>query len=341
VAIPEQIRKQSEAVQELYKTINPEDDGAPTPPTPVGMSDGSDDNADAGKPAESAAPSPAGEQKPGDDKAASEETLVQKYKTLQGMYNADVPRLHQQTREQAARLQQLEQLIASMSSAQSKPQEPAAAPKLVSAAEVEEYGDSLEVMRKVSREELNPILQRLSSIEGFLQQIQSNVVPQVQQVVQRQAVSAEQLFWSDLSGAVSNWREVNDNPEFQAWLLQPDPLTNITRQTYLEDAQRALDAPRVANFFRTWLEKAGHSPVAQNSGRAAASSELERQVSPGKSKNTGTPAASKGRSYKPEDITTFFNEVRQGLYKGRDDERNRIEADIFAAQREGRILQNA
>jgi hypothetical protein len=29
--------------------------------------------------------------------------------------------------------------------------------------------------------------------------------------------------------------------------------------------------------------------------------------------------------------------VRKGLYKGREQERDRIERDIFAAQREGRI----
>lgn len=345
MAIPEQIRKQSEAVQELYKQMNPESDAekGEGEGAPAGDSDAS--QADGNTAAESAAPAPAGEQKPGAEKVA-EETLVQKYKTLQGMYNAEVPRLHQQTREQAQRLQQLEQLLAAVS-AQQQQQKPAeqAPARLVSQQEVEEYGDSLEVMRKVSREEIGPVMQRLAAIEGYLQQMQNNLVPQVQQVVQRQVQSAEQVFWSELARAVPNWREVNDNPDFQSWLLEADPLTGITRQTYLEDAQRSLEAHRVANFFRTWLEKSGQAPVAQSSGTsrstAQSKSELERQVAPGKAKSTGNPQSSKGTTYTPDDITKFFREVREGKYKGREDERNRIERDIFAAQREGRIQLNA
>lgn len=340
MALPEQIRKQSEAVQELYKQMNGEQPEGEQPTGETPPADGGSAPAADTAATNTPAPPPAVEQQPEGEKPP-EETVLQKYKTLQGMYNAEVPRLHQQNRELNGRLQQLEQLLASIQSAQ--PQKPAeqAPASLISAKEIEDYGDSLDVMRKVSREELNPVLQRLSAIEGFLQQMQTNVVPQVQQVVQRQAQSAEQSFWSELAGAVSNWREINDNPDFQSWLLEADPLTGITRQTYLEDAQRALDARRVANFFRTWLELNGQASVAQSTGRASASSELERQVAPGRSKNTGSPAQSKGKSYTPADIQTFFNEVRQGKYKGREAERDRIERDIFAAQREGRIQVNA
>ena len=35
----------------------------------------------------------------------------------------------------------------------------------------------------------------------------------------------------------------------------------------------------------------------------------------------------------------FLNDVRAGKYRGREPERDRIERDIFAAQREGRIVQ--
>lgn len=340
MSLPEQIRKQSEAVQELYKQMAGEPEGA----TPEGETPPADDTSPApaadAQPANQDAPPPAVEQQPEGSKPP-EETVLQKYKTLQGMYNAEVPRLHQQNRELNGRLQQLEQLLASMQSAQpQKPTEQAPA-KLVSEKDVEEYGESLDVMRKVSREEMSPVLQRLTAIEGYLQQMQTNVVPQVQQVAHRQAVSAEQAFWAGLSDAVSNWREINDNPDFQSWLLEADPLTGITRQTYLEDAQRALDAQRVSNFFRAWLERTGQGTVAQSNGRAAASSELERQVAPGRSKSTGNPSQSKGKTWTPEEIQDFFNKVRQGKFKGREAERDRIERDIFAAQRENRIQVNA
>lgn len=337
MALPEQIRKQSEAVQQLYADMNSD------PDAPKGEGDDQYVQTDV-KPADEQQPNavapPVVEQKAGGERV-EDETLTQKYKTLQGMFNAEVPRLQGQTREQAQRIQQLEQLLASVAAQQQqKPAESQAPAALISAAEAEEYGSSLDVMRRVSREELAPLMQKFASIEGLLRQLQQSqatVVPQLQQVQQRQAVTAEQQFWADLTGAVSTWREVNDDPEFQAWLLQADPLTGITRQTYLEDAQRALDARRVANFFSTWLEKAGPAVAQPNARASTAKTELERQVAPGKSKNTGNPASNKGKSYSGSDITNFYKEVSQGLYKGREDERAQIERDIFAAQRDGRI----
>jgi hypothetical protein len=344
MAIPEQIRKQTEAVQQLYQQLNPDDNtGEPTSAdgtvTPVENRDNTP-LADANSASNNAAPSSANEHK-SDDENLPEETIVQKYKTLQGMYNAEVPRLHQQNREMSNRVQQMEQLLASLSAQQTSAQSQQIVEKIVTDKDVEEYGESLDVMRKVSREELIPMEQRFTQMEQMFKQMQTNVVPQVQAVAQRQQVSAEQGFWAELTSVVPNFRQINDNEAFQSWLLSADPLTGITRQTYLDDAQRSLDAKRVANFFRAWLESTGQAAVAQSTGRTQ-NSELEKQVTPGRSRNTGTPATTnQGKMYSPQDIQKFFNDVRTGKYKGREPERDRIERDIFAAQRENRIQVNA
>lgn len=341
MALPEQIRRQTEAVQELYKQLNADDntgevqaaaDGTVTP-------EAADENAVSN----TAAPSPANEQKPGDD-TTPEETVLQKYKTLQGMYNAEVPRLHQQNREMSQRVQQMEQLLASLSAqstAAASTSAPAQSERFVTDKDVEEYGESIDMMRKVAKEEFSALVSRINRLEQTLQQVQTNVVPQVQAVAQRQQVSAEQQFWADLGTAVPNFREINSNEAFQSWLLESDPLTGITRQTYLDDAQRALDARRVSNFFRAWLESTGQATVAQSPGRNPAP-ELEKQVTPGRSRGAGAPAnANRAKVYTPQDIQKFFNDVRSGKYKGREQERDRVERDIFAAQRENRIQVNA
>ena len=346
MALPEQIRKQTEAVQDLYKTLDKGEETDGTTPTeaPATVAEVTQAPASADvNTGEIAAPSPANEQKAGGDNVP-EETITQKYKTLQGMYNAEVPRMHQQNRELSQRVQQMEQLLASLSSAKANaPVTSEPAQKLVSEQDVADYGESIDVMRRVSREELGVVSQRLAHIERAIQQMQANVVPQMQAVAQRQQVSAEQQFWSDLSTAVPNFRQVNDNPDFQSWLLSHDPMTGITRQTFLDDAQKALDANRVANFFRAWLESAGQASVARSTGSAtSANTELERQVTPGRSRSTGTPASTgQGKVYSPADIEKFFNDVRAGKFKGREADRSRIERDIFAAQRENRIQVNA
>lgn len=346
MAIPEQIRKQTEAVQQLYVQLNTEESTGEENPTADGAAvvAGVPDTtpADETSNADVANTPPESEQKTGGDNV-SDETIVQKYKTLQGMYNAEVPRLHQQNREMTQRVQQMEQLLASLSAQKetaTDPQ-PAVTQSLVTEHDVAEYGESIDVMRRVTTEEVNPLVQRLAQLEQTLNQMQTNVVPQVQAVAQRQQLNSEQQFWTALTEIVPNFREINSEDAFQAWLLNADPLTGITRQTYLEDAQRALDARRVSNFFHTWLETTGQAVDAQPTGRAS-NSELEKQVTPGRSRGSGTPAATnKAKTYSPQDIQKFFNDVSSGRYKGREEERGRIERDIFSAQRENRIVANS
>ena len=350
MALPEQIRKQTEAVQELYKQLNgDETNGEATPPADGGTSS-PENNAATPAPADensasnNAAPSHGNEQSHSDSSAENDpnsETYAQKWRTLQGMYNAEVPRLHSQNRELNSRVQQMEQLLASLSAQPRQSEQPVNVAPLVTDNDVAEYGESLDVMRRVTREELYPVASKIAQLEQVIRQLQTNVVPQVQAVAQRQAMTAEQQFWSDLSGAVSNWRDINDDTAFQSWLLEVDPLTGISRQTYLEDAQRNLDVRRVASFFQTWNELTGKANVAQTNRRNASASELERQVAPGRSKNTGTPSNGSAKTYSPDDIKKFFNDVRSGKYRGREAERDRIERDIFAAQRDGRITVNA
>jgi hypothetical protein len=95
MALPEQIRKQAEAVQELYKQLNAENDQGQQADGPEAEDAGTAAPAADAPAPDVAAPSPAApEQRAGDDKAS--EDVAQKYRTLQGMYNAEVPRLHAQ-----------------------------------------------------------------------------------------------------------------------------------------------------------------------------------------------------------------------------------------------------
>jgi hypothetical protein len=191
-------------------------------------------------------------------------------------------------------------------------------------------------MRRVTKEEVSAANRRIAELEHMIRQKNTSVVPKVEQVAQRQAMSAEQAFWADLSTTVPAWRDINADNAFHSWLLEVDPLTGLTRQSYLEDAQRNLDARRVSNIFSAWQGLSGQS-VAQ-SPRPASASQLEKQVAPGRSRSSGAPSGDQPKTYSSEDIRKFFEDVRKGLYKGKEAERDRLERDIFAAQRESRIV---
>lgn len=328
MAIPEQIRKQSEAVAKLYEDLNPtepaaaasEDEGAQQPEA----------NGAGGAAAESA---PAEQGRPGTTK--DEQTAEQRYRTLQGMYNADTARLRAENNQLSQRVGQLEQLISSLSAPQQTPAQ-AAVEKLITDKDVEEYGDSIEVMRRAAREEVLSARTEIAELKRALAQLQTNVIPKVESVAQRQALSAEQMFWSELSAEVPDWREINADQNFHNWLLEIDPLSGMARQTFLDNAQNQLDARRVAGFFKTW-QSLNSGSVAQQT-RITAASQLEKQVMPGRGRTASSATTgNEAKTYSRGDVAKFFDDVRKGLYKGREQERDRIERDIFAAQREGRI----
>jgi hypothetical protein len=332
MAIPDQIRKQVEQVDKHYSEVEDTTDvadvSAPDTEADSAVMSGTG-NDGSGETVPEAGPSgtPQGED------------WGHKYKTLQGMYNAEVPRLHQQNRELTTRLQQLEQLMATL------PKVTESAPPSVTHLtdeDMAEYGESVEVMRRAAREEVATLAAKLASIEQSIAQVQSQVIPQVQHIARDQQNHAEQRFWATLAQEVPNFREVNGDAGFQQWLLAQDPMTGLNRQTYLEDAQSNLDAGRVVSIFNTWLaSNAGQaSPTAKK--LSSANSQLEKQVAPGRSRTSGSaPPSSQSRTYTYQDIQKFYDDVRQGKYRGREKDRDRIERDIFSAQQDGRIVASA
>jgi len=328
MAVPKQVQKQTEAVQALYKDLN-EEDSAPSPEgeaAPIQEVVSADS-------AEEVAPQPEPVEQ---GEGGQDDDYEQRWKTLQGMYNADTARLSTQNQELSGRLQQMEELISTMQATPVPTPEPEQPKSLLTEDEVEEYGESIDIMRKVSQEITGGYQQQIDSLNATIQQLQGQVVPRVEQIANQQTQSIEQNFWSALSDAVPNWREINDSSEFQTWLLEIDPLTNMTRQTYLDGAQRDMDANRVANFFTSWVQANGTEPAQPS--RSASNSELAKQVAPGKGRTSATPHGNTKRTYTPDDLTTFYRDVREGKFKGNEEERDKIERDIFAAQQEGRIV---
>jgi hypothetical protein len=325
MSVPSQVRRQAEAVAEHFANLNKVDPGqaqadAPNQPTP----DEPADQVDLTQ-APPAAP-------PQSNAGNQVDTWEQRYKSLQGMFNAEVPRLTADNRELKAQVAQLQELMSSMTSKSKEPvnQE---RPKYVTDSDVADYGDSIEVMRRVFREETTALTEKIAELEDQNLSLRASVLPRVEQMATAQATRADQQFWDGLTAQVPDWMQVNANPDFQSWLLELDTMTGRTRQDFLVEAQSNLDANRVAYFFKAWA--GGNGAAAEQKPRKS-SSELEAQIAPGRSRSGGAPTGG-AKTYTPQDIQQFFKDVSHGVYKGRDEERNRIEADIFAAQREGRI----
>ena len=346
MAIPKQVKRQSEEVQSLYAELNNEpteasaglDSGEKVPEEKQAEASAEvpveEDTTETSDSVEKQATESDAEEHSTADTEELKDTWEQKYKTLQGMYNKEVPRLSSENRELGSRVSQLESLLGDLKK-QETPVQEAPVEKLITEDDVKEYGDSIDVMRRVSKEEVNTANGRIAQLEKEVAELKG-VVPKVQQVQQQQKTSSEKQFWDVLNREVPNWNEINSNPDFQSWLLEVDPLTGISRQTYLEDAQRKQDAGRVINFFNAFAKVSGVDNSARDKS-ATQSAELQKQVAP-KRGRAGQPVNNDAKTYSPKDIEKFFTDVRKGKYKGREDERARMERDIFAAQQEGRIV---
>lgn len=267
-------------------------------------------------------------------------TYAQRWRSQQGIVNA----VNRKLQEAEARTANLEQLVASLQTASAAPRAQPTQSRLVTDTDVTEYGSEMvDFARRVTREEMAPIAQALHDMNRRLEQLQG-MAPTVQRVVANQQATAEQSFADKLTRAVPDWARINDDPRFHDWLLTPDGMTGLQRQTYLADAEQSLDLNRVVSIFNAWKRESGAqtAPAAVTPAAASSASKLERQVAPGRaSAATAAPTQKAEKQYTPEDITAFYKDKMQGKYKGREAEAIAIERDIFKAPGEGRVVRRA
>jgi hypothetical protein len=149
----------------------------------------------------------------------------------------------------------------------------------------------------------------------------------------------------------AGWEEVNNSPEFHAWLDEQDPYAGAKRGAMLAQAYGSGDVTRVAAFFTGFTkEHAAVAPSGQQPQPAGQGTppgpipnvSLASLAAPGTGvggpQSAGTPNESgQQRVYTRSEIATFYEDVRKGAYRGRDADKQAIERDIFNAQKTGRL----
>ena len=297
-----------------------------------------------------ASPSPAVvQERPGDG-----EDYRQQYLTLQGKYNAE-------TSAQRAQIERLQSQIDGLTGLLGRVQQPAAPPAPVQAAPVtpvvspdqlradaDTYGDELiTAARRWARHEVSA---ELDALRQQVRQLAENT-----QQVQQQTSKMSLAGFFDADPVVGKtWRTLNNDQKFLTWLSQVDPFAGQSRQDMLNDAVARGQFERAAAFFRAYVQQqtaAGSPPVvppphtppgAPAPASAGPQVSLADLASPGRPVSPAAPAQQPGapasqRIWTQADVRAFYRDSAHGKYAGRETERARIEADIFAAQVEGRI----
>ena len=259
--------------------------------------------------------------------AVSEETWEQKYHTLKGKFDAEVPRLYAQVRELNTQVTQLTSDLA-VAKAQPAPTVPASTPSLITEQDKEAFGsDLIDLIERATEAKMAGS----RSLEAQLTAEIAELKGKLGNVTERQVVSDKDRYESALTNAVPDWQALNVDQGFLNWLAEVDPVYGMPRQYALTNAYEALDATRTATIFNQY--KKSVAPPAQSNNRA----DLQRQVAPTRSRTSPAPTNPNldKRVYSQQDIDSFYSEWRRGFID--EAEAVQIEKDIHAATVEGRI----
>ena len=317
MALPKQVEAQLRELEALEKQLTEANNPAPAEPTPTPA-----------EPPQDPQPAPT-EPKPVEptptptEPVVAEETWQQKYKTLKGMYDAEVPRLHADLRDLKAQVDNLRK------AAETKPVEPAkpaTTEKLVTDADVEAFGsDLIEVQRKVAREVAAEFRGELEAMRAENEKLREQLTTTGTQV-------SEASFEQRLYRMVPDFEAVNADPKWIAWLNEVDPLLRAPRSSVAQQAFNRGDAEGVAHYVS--LFKQSIKPVEPAADKTE---ELERQIQPNRSATSAPPASQKGKIYTNADIEKMFRKATDLGVKGRVEEARKLEAEIDAAFMEGRV----
>ena len=260
---------------------------------------------------------------------AQEPDWKQRYETLQGKYNAEVPTLSRQNRELR---QHIEQLNERMAQIEQQHQQTSQKNSLVSDNEIEEHGEEfVDFIRRVARgeaaREVGEVTPKIQQIEG--------------QFRKTQAQTAQQAVHSRLSQEIPDWQQVNNDPGFHSWLSVTDPFAGQQRQQMLTEAYNRGDADRVAAFFRAYKAETNAVAPGQEPPKKTGKKDLADLAGPSGG-NMGGDSSREEPSKKiwtRAEIKKFYDDVQRGTDKRKPSEKDKIEGEIGKAMREGRIAE--
>lgn len=264
----------------------------------------------------------------------TDDVWKRRFESLDGKYRNEVPQLNHLLRQTQSENDQLKQRLDEFSrkleELSTRPQDP---PKpAITHKDAEVFGaDLVEMVQRVASESLRqaaePFSSKFAEMAGRIEQLEQRITGTSRTV----QASAQDVFLSRLESKVPNWQQLDKDPQFLGWLGEVDPVYGVPRQAGLDSAVSALDADRAANVFNAYLRSI--APPAASSP----SKDLERQVAPSSSSAPSAPASNGPRRFSIAEVEKFYTELRRGMWRGREADAARFEAEINAAIASGNV----
>lgn len=270
-----------------------------------------------------------------------------KYNVLQGKYNKEIPRLAESNRavndailtlkaENAKLISEITDLRKRVEDGIGKaPQAPAPAADIDNDPDVQylkaQYPDVANGIVKLARAHSADVKKQIDTLSTSFQEVQKEKI-----------ADKRDKFYDMLDAKVSNWEELNNTPDFNAWLDETDRYSGETRRVLIKRAYDRLDGKTAVNFFEDYLDRSAPGPTkpAVPASRPAPNKPVDTR--PPKATVQKIPHRPAGTEQKEiittAQVTAFYEDIRQGKFVGREEERKRLEAELDLAAIEGRIV---
>lgn len=241
-----------------------------------------------------------------DPTAEQLEAMNQRYRTLQGKYNAETATL----REQIARIE------GQMAAIASRPAEPAVPAKpdymaYLSDDDVENQGDDvIDLVKRVAQGVAEGERQRMAA------ELEQKYSARIQNLESAAQQSAGRSFWQQVENAYPGaYNMSQSDAQFHEFLDFRDPLSGMTYRQLGDASLREQDATRMISLYDAYSMSYGESTPSNQKKKVPVSTAKPERVN-GSQTMTSSPAR-ETRVYSQHEILTKAAQMAKGFASGR------------------------
>jgi len=276
---------------------------------------------------------------PGAEPAKTDVDWEARFKGLQTAYDRDVPKLRGELGTAYTSIESLQGQIDELKEAIGKPLDPVVDVPVESVEftdeEIEQYGPGqIGMMKRIAEGSRTQMAKDMLELQNTIAELSSGQ----KRIEEDTVVSNEQKFFDDVTKAVPDWRAINTNPAFHAFLDEKVAYTDKTKSEFLTEARGKLQTSKVIQIFTDFLGVAPTSSSHSDEPELKPEFDVPEDLITPKNSGGGFIPNKEERYYTSEEVTQFYKDKAQGKYRGKEDEARVIENDIFAAGQQGRVI---
>ena len=271
------------------------------------------------------------------EEAARLQKAEQRYKTLQGKYNAETRKLRDETLMLQGRLQALEsQPPAPLApAAPQAPEAPLGPPqtRYLKPEEAEEYApEVLDIQARVAKGVAEDLLaERLGDVKAERAALEARLA----QLERQNSANAGASLWDRVEQAFPGAKEINESdPLWPEFLNTVEPLSGLRYRDIGASAIDSGDIGRVVTLMSLYSEGGAARESAAGDDTPTSPAAKPRAVRGVGSVTKAKPIPKITAAH----VRSFYEDVARGRYEGRDKARDAREKEIELAASEGRIV---